>query len=231
MIDDGDDVGGAHVWMVYGDLMAGLLGIFVLFFVWLVAFQLDLAGTLLEAKSTAAAAVIAQERAESQWAAETERVAALETAKSRRLARLERALSGPIAAGQITLEEGRIGIAGNVLFDLFSADLSADGRLLLNRIAPPLQRWLEAENEMIMVGGFTDDLAIHGKLLTFVDNWHLSAERALTVVRALEAAGLPAARLFAAGFGAHHPVVANTDDASRARNRRVEIVPQAWRGR
>lgn len=229
--EDTDDVGGAHVWMVYGDLMAGLLGIFVLFFVWLVVFQLDLAGHLLAAEATATEAQTAQAVAERRWASERDRVAALETAKTRRLARLERALAGPIAEGQITLEEGRIGIAGNVLFDLFSADLSDDGRRLLSRLAKPLRLWLEAENEMIMVGGFTDDLAIHGKLLTFVDNWQLSTERALTVVRSLEAAGLPPERLFAAGFGAHHPAVPNTDEISRARNRRVEIVPQAWRGR
>jgi chemotaxis protein MotB len=41
---------------------------------------------------------------------------------------------------------------------------------------------------------------------------------------ALEQAGLPASRLVAAGFGEHHPRAANSDDASRQRNRRIEIL-------
>jgi flagellar motor protein MotB len=59
----------------------------------------------------------------------------------------------------------------------------------------------------------------------FKDNWELSAARALTVVRALVAAGVPVDRVFAAGFGETHPVAENTNDDGRAKNRRVEIAP------
>src|SRR5436190_828940 len=53
----------------------------------------------------------------------------------------------------------------------------------------------------------------------------LSAQRALTVTRALIEAGLPGDSLIAAGFGEHHPVAPNASDEQRAQNRRVEIAP------
>jgi flagellar motor protein MotB len=59
----------------------------------------------------------------------------------------------------------------------------------------------------------------------FADNWDLSAQRALTVTRALIDEGVPSASVFAAAFGAEQPVAANTDEEGRARNRRVEISP------
>lgn len=196
-----------HVWLVFGDLMAGLMGLFVLFFVVAVWFQVDLAASL-EAEQEA--------RVEAQ---------AAKAATDARLAALESALAAPLAAGRITLEDGRIAIAGSVLFDLYSADLRAEGAALLGEIGPPLARWLTEQRQMVMVGGFTDDLPIHGDRRRFADNWQLSTERALTVVRGLVERGVPPERLFAAGFGAHHPAAPNTDESGRARNRRVEIVP------
>ena len=41
-----------------------------------------------------------------------------------------------------------------------------------------------------MVSGFTDDLAIQEGNYQFDDNWDLSAQRALTVTRALVAEGM-----------------------------------------
>jgi flagellar motor protein MotB len=76
-----------------------------------------------------------------------------------------------------------------------------------------------------MVSGFTDDLQMRGALRTYRDNWELSAQRALTVVRALGEAGLPMDTLFAAGFGENHPVVPNDNPENRAKNRRVEMAP------
>lgn len=76
-----------------------------------------------------------------------------------------------------------------------------------------------------MVSGFTDDQPVHDGNRHFVDNWELSAQRSLTVTRALIAAGVPASSVFAAAFGAEQPVGANTSEEGRAKNRRVEIAP------
>jgi flagellar motor protein MotB len=197
---DGSNAGASPVWTVFGDLMAGLLGMVVLLLVWAVAWQVDLATDLAKEKA-----------AHSQ---ETDR-----------RARLEKALAGPLAAGRIQFVDGRIGISGRVLFDLYSADLKPDGAALLKELAGPLAGYLDGSEELVMVSGFTDDLPIHGHNPRFADNWELSAQRALTVTRALVAAGIPPDRLFSAGFGEQQPVTANVDEASRSQNRRVEIVP------
>ena len=76
-----------------------------------------------------------------------------------------------------------------------------------------------------MVSGFTDDRSIRGRNQPFADNWELSAQRALTVTRALIDEGMPSAMVFAAAFGAEQPVTPNTDENARSQNRRVEMAP------
>ncbi|WP_437621721.1 OmpA family protein [Sorangium sp. So ce321] len=195
----------AAVWPVFGDLMACLFGLFVLFFVWAISFQVDLTRDLAAERATRAA-----ERS--------------------RLESLERALAGPLAEGRITLTEGRIGIRGSILFELNSAELQPDGVALLRALADPLKAYLEHHDELIMVSGFTDDRPLTSSSRGYADNWELSAQRALTVTRALAAAGVPDTALFAAGFGERHPVAPNDTSENRAKNRRVEISPIPRRG-
>jgi flagellar motor protein MotB len=140
-----------------------------------------------------------------------------------RLELLEQALANNIRAGEIQVLDGRIGILANVLFELNQAKLTEEGEVIVASLAPPLLRYLATCDDSVMVSGFTDDLAIHAG--PYHDNWRLSVERALTVMRHLVRAGVPEARVFAAGFGEHRPVTPNVDEASRAQNRRVEIVP------
>jgi flagellar motor protein MotB len=75
------------------------------------------------------------------------------------------------------------------------------------------------------VSGFTDDRQLREGNRRFADNWELSAQRALTVTRALIDAGVPSSSVFAAAFGSQQPVSSNADNEGRARNRRVEIAP------
>lgn len=195
------DEGALPVFAAFGDLMACLLGIFVLFFVWVVSFEVTLAGDL------------ARERAEHKAATE-------------RLQSLEEALAAPLSAGLITFVDGKIEIRGSVLFALNSAELRGEGVALLGEMAAPLATYLKSRQEVLMVSGFTDDLQIRGGALRpYRDNWELSVQRAVTVVRALVDAGVPEAALFAAGFGQNHPVVPNDTEPNRAKNRRVELTP------
>jgi len=138
---------------------------------------------------------------------------------------LEEALADPLATGRVTLHNGRIGISGSVLFAINSDQLQEEGRALLKTLVKPLQVYLGERDQMLMVSGFTDNLPIQKGNSHFDDNWALSAERALTVTRALIADGMPPKMVFAAAFGAQQPVVPNTDSASRAKNRRVEMAP------
>lgn len=190
----------APVWAVFGDLMSGLLGAFVLILVGVLVVQMDLVANL--------QSEIEKRRVEEQ----------------RRMA-LEKALAVPLQSGRITLNNGRIGISGSVLFPLNSDELRPDGRQLLKTLVPPLRVYLAERGEMLMVSGFTDDKPVQQGNQRFADNLELSAQRALTVTRALIDEGMPSARVFAAAFGAEQPVASNRDDKGRALNRRVEMAP------
>ena len=198
--DDGAIEQAAPAWGVFGDLMSGLLGAFVLILVGVLGVQLELATTL--------EAEVNKRRVEQQ-----------------RREALEKALAVPLASGRVTLNDGRIGISGSVLFALNSAELQPEGRQVLQSLAPPLAAYLGTRDEMLMVSGFTDDRPVLDTNRRFADNWDLSAQRALTVTRALIEEGVPSSSIFAAAFGSEQPVASNDDADGRSRNRRVEMAP------
>jgi flagellar motor protein MotB len=190
----------APVWAVFGDLMSGLLGAFILILVAVLGVQLELATNL-------------QEEVKKRQVEEQRRMA------------LEKALAIPLASGRVTLNNGRIGISGRVLFALNSDQLQPEGRQLLKSLVGPLRAYLGARDELLMVSGFTDDRSVRGSNSQFADNWELSAQRALTVTRSLIDEGMPSSMVFAAAFGSEQPVTPNVDDKARAQNRRVEMAP------
>lgn len=187
-------------WIAFADLMTGLLGAFVLLLVGVMAAQLELASSL-----------------------ESE-VHKRQVEEQKRLS-LEQALAIPLASGRITLNNGRIGISGKLLFELNSDQLQPEGRQLLKSLVVPLRSYLGTRNEMLMVSGFTDDRVIRSGNRKFEDNWELSAQRALTVTRTLIEEGMPSDMLFAAAFGQEQALASNRDEQGRAQNRRVEIAP------
>ena len=197
---DQEQAHGAPVWAVFGDLMAGLLGAFVLLLVCVLGVQMELVSNL-------------QSEVQKRQAEEHRRQA------------LEKALAVPLASGRVTLNNGRIGISGSVLFALNSDQLQPEGRQLLKSLAAPLKAYLGAREELLMVSGFTDDRPMRDNNRQFADNWALSAQRALTVTRTLIEEGLPAGSVFAAAFGPEQPVASNADAAGRSQNRRVEMAP------
>lgn len=197
---DGGVETAAPVWAAFGDLMSVLLGAFLLILVGVIGVQLELSSRLEQE--------VKQRQLEAQ-----------------RRKTLEQALAGPLAAGRVTLVNGRIGINGSVLFALNSDQLQPEGRQVLKSLAGPLTVYLQANDEILMVSGFTDDRQVRDGNHRFADNWELSAQRALTVTRTLIDEGVPASSVFAAAFGSGQPVSSNADDKGRAKNRRVEIAP------
>jgi len=188
------------IWAIFGDLMSGLVGIFVLLLVWVLGYQLELSQSLEDEKN--------KRRAEEQ----------------RRIA-LEEALADPLSTGRVTLHNGRIGISGSVLFSVNSDELQSEGSALLETLVEPLKVYLGERNELLMVSGFTDDLPIQKGNYRYLDNWELSAQRALTVTRALISSGMPKNIVFAAAFGDQQPIASNHDREGRSQNRRVEMAP------
>jgi len=197
---DGGVEPAAPIWPAFADLMSVLLGAFMLIMVGVIGVQLELSSRLDQE--------VKQRQMETQ-----------------RRKTLEQALAGPLAAGRVTLVNGRIGINGSVLFALNSDQLQPEGRDVLKSLAGPLSAYLQANDQILMVSGFTDDRQVRESNRRFADNWELSAQRALTVTRALIDNGVPSSSVFAAAFGSQQPVSSNADNEGRAKNRRVEIAP------
>ncbi|HLO77386.1 MAG TPA: OmpA family protein, partial [Magnetospirillum sp.] len=76
-------------------------------------------------------------------------------------------------------------------------------------------------NWVLRVSGHTDKRPIANA--RFPSNWELSTMRAITVVKALIAAGVPPQHVAAAGFGEFQPITTDDSEAALARNRRIEF--------
>jgi outer membrane protein OmpA-like peptidoglycan-associated protein len=102
-------------------------------------------------------------------------------------------------------------LASDVLFATDSAELTSEGRSLLDRLAPC---WRGGRFE---VEGHTDASG------TDAVNQPLSERRAVAVMDHLVTRGIEAWALTARGYGSSRPVADNTTPEGRARNRRVEF--------
>lgn len=112
-----------------------------------------------------------------------------------------------------------------VLFDLGSADIGAEGQKQLLELSTALREISDSIptdiDWVLQVSGHTDDLPINTPL--YRDNWDLSSARAISVVRYLILAGVDPDRLSATGFGEFQPIDNSDTNAARARNRRIEL--------
>lgn len=119
------------------------------------------------------------------------------------------------SAGTITVT-----LPNAILFDPGKANLKKATSTELNHIQSVLQQ--NYASRMVDVVGHTDSDPI--KKSKWKDNWELSAQRALAVVRYLIKGGFPKDRIRAVGRGETQPIASNSTASGKARNRRVEIV-------
>jgi len=84
----------------------------------------------------------------------------------------------------------------------------------------------QAQKFHIIIAGHTDDIPIE-KPQTKVQhptNWHLSAHRAIAVVRLMESSGIDSTRLSERGFSEYRPLEPNAPNKKgNPKNRRVEV--------
>ncbi|MFQ5513171.1 MAG: OmpA family protein [Myxococcota bacterium] len=111
-----------------------------------------------------------------------------------------------------------ISLAATQFFPTGTSELSDAARETIHTLA----RLIDDLPNYIRVEGHTDDRPVSSAAVP--SNWHLSAYRAVTVVRELEKAGIPSYRLSAAGFADQRPLLSNRTPEGRARNRRVDLV-------
>ncbi len=106
-----------------------------------------------------------------------------------------------------------------VLFANGSAALSAQGRRILDALAPTLR----SLPNQLSIDGHTNSIPIH--TAQFPSNWELSTDRATGVLRYLASSRhLPVSRMSATGYADTRPVLPSSDPRSVVVNRRVEIV-------
>jgi chemotaxis protein MotB len=110
-----------------------------------------------------------------------------------------------------------------VLYGSGSAELTSEGRQVLQRVADALS----GGQHPVRIEGHTDDTPVQKEetLQKFPrGNMDLSVQRALAVWEYLVKDGkIDPRRVSVAGYGEHRPRVPNDSDRNRWRNRRVEI--------
>jgi len=113
-------------------------------------------------------------------------------------------------------------VADKLLFDSGSVDIRENGKKALLQIAKQI---MDKHYQNIRIDGHTDsDPVVHTKSKFPLGNYELSLERALAVFGVLTKDGKVPESLFTiAGFGPSRPVANDASDASKAKNRRVEI--------
>jgi chemotaxis protein MotB len=119
------------------------------------------------------------------------------------------------AAGTITVT-----LPNTILFDPGRESLKASAKGDLDHIVSVINE--KYSGRLIDVVGNTDADPI--KKSKWKDNWQLSTERALTVLRHLNTKGIQDSQLRAVGCGSGKPIGPNNTASGKARNRRVEIV-------
>ncbi len=106
-----------------------------------------------------------------------------------------------------------------LLFNIGSAEITSEARQIILKVGQILAKLPNS----IRIEGHTCNLPINTP--QFPSNWELSTARATNVVRfMISQVGIPAERLSAAGYGEFRPLVPNTSESNRAKNRRVDIV-------
>lgn len=119
-------------------------------------------------------------------------------------------------------EDGKIIIKlpADVLFKSGQIVLTERGRAAL---AAMRDFFVSHPDQSVNIKGYTDNYPVRsGSRLK--DNWEISSLRAVNVLRYLMKLGIKPNRLTATGLGEMDPLVPNTSDRNRQRNRRIEFV-------
>lgn len=113
-----------------------------------------------------------------------------------------------------------ISISDKLLFKSGSAVVSEGAQTVLAKVAQVLNANPQLD---ILVEGHTDSVPIKNNCM--LDNWDLSAKRATSIARILQASfNIDPIRMTAGGKGQYSPLVSNDTPEGRASNRRTRIV-------
>ena len=108
----------------------------------------------------------------------------------------------------------------DVLFASGTTELSPEGKSLVVELVLEINQ----QPYQIAVLGFSDNVPVGAALAErYPSNWELSGARAASVVRVMQAEGIPAEQLVAVSRGSTGAVATNDTPEGRAQNRRIDI--------
>ena len=115
----------------------------------------------------------------------------------------------------VTVTGDRLGVPGNIVYETGKAIIKPESEPTLNA----LKDFMEQNKNFtrIRIEGHTDNV---GKS---ADNLKLSTDRAMAVVKWMEAHGMNKDRFLAVGFGDAKPIADNKTEDGKAQNRRTEF--------
>lgn len=122
----------------------------------------------------------------------------------------------------VEMKNGKVyvSLSDKLLFKSGSAAVEEKGLDAIKTVADVLNKNPEID---VLIEGHTDNVPI--KTAKYEDNWALSADRALSIVRLLSNEhGVNPKRLEAAGRAEFYPKAGNDSVEGRAKNRRTEII-------
>lgn len=107
----------------------------------------------------------------------------------------------------------------NILFGNSETEIQPESHKTLDKIIDILSK----NNNLVIIEGHTDSIPI--KSDKYSSNWELSTARATSVINYIENAHrINPKRLSAVGYGDNIPIVENTSNSGRLKNRRVDII-------
>jgi chemotaxis protein MotB len=136
---------------------------------------------------------------------------------------IQNALGSGIKKDLVTVSQNERGITIHIMEELLfssgSAEFKASSLAVLDSLASVLKK---IPND-IRIEGHTDNVPISTP--QFRSNWHLSVARAVNAgYYLIQKHGLDAEKVSVVGYAEYRPLLPNTSDENRARNRRVDIV-------
>ncbi len=173
----------------------------------------DLIAELTALPAPAAGRVAVEETYTSETAAEL----SLEQALAQSI--LEHQLDGHVQLYH-DADSTELEIESRVLFNSAESELTRSGIAVLENLLPVLKR----SEGVIFIEGHTDDEPI--ETARFQSNWDLAAARATEVLQFFVLEGMDKSRFRAVSYGDTKPLVPNSSEQNRRKNRRVGLVIQ-----
>lgn len=126
-------------------------------------------------------------------------------------------------ADEITIENNQLKFSQPLMFATQTEELLPDNKAIIEQIKVLLEK-----------KSYISTVRIEGHVNSFEDeqkNLLLSAERGLSVAKALVEAGVDCQRLLISAFGSSKPIAANSTPEGKAANNRIDLFVAALRGK